>query len=65
MEYVGGAAPWHDSAQQVVSEAWVVWTEDAREANLTKHINAFNRVVSDLARIEVKVKNEDKGFAHA
>jgi hypothetical protein len=29
-------------------------------ADLTKHINAFNRVVSDLACIEVKVEDEDK-----
>jgi hypothetical protein len=32
------------------------------EANLTEHVNAFNRVVSDLARIEVKVEDEDKAL---
>jgi hypothetical protein len=28
-------------------------------ADLNEHVNAFNRVVSDLARIEVKVEDED------
>lgn len=27
--------------------------------DLTEHIKAFNRVVSDLARIEIKVEDED------
>ena len=31
-------------------------------ANLTEHVNAFNRVISDLARIEVKVEDEDRAL---
>ena len=30
--------------------------------DLTEHVNAFNRVVSDLARIEVKVEDEDRAI---
>jgi hypothetical protein len=29
-------------------------------ANLTEHVNAFNHVVSELARIKVKLEDEDK-----
>ena len=31
-------------------------------ADLTEHVNTFNRVISDLARIEVKVEDEDRAI---
>ena len=30
--------------------------------NLIEHVNTFNRVISDLARIEVKVEDEDRAI---
>lgn len=31
-------------------------------SNLQQHLNAFNQIISDLARLDVKIKDEDKAY---
>jgi hypothetical protein len=48
--------------EQALSKAAVVRLKMAEGSDLSQHINIFNKIISDLKRVDVKFEDEDKAL---